>query len=676
MSTFKLPQPAPLWNHTPNEISVFTTELINEAKSLDDTVASICSADAKFSNVIAPLANLENKQQGLINQITFYQHVSADKKLRDASNEADAKLRAYNIEAGLRVDVFKAIDAVYQKYQSSKENSELDSESLKFLEKIHNQYKRNGLALEESQRKKVGELKDKLSKLSLKYSQNLSEETEGVLFLKEELKGVPSDVIENFEEINGKLKMTFKYPDVLPVMKYAQIEETRKKALKGDQNKCPENANILIEAVKLRAELANLLGYENYSQYVLEERMAKKPETVLNFLNDLKTKLMPLSKKELEKLKKMKSVETGNEESEYFIWDQRYFNNKMLENEYNVDDLKISEFFPMQNTIDKMLAIYEKIFKLKFIETKKEDTVAWHEDVKHFEVWKMDIIDSPEFVGHLYFDLHPRTGKYGHAANFGLIPGFIDMSTGKRNYPVTSLVCNFTKDTPSKPSLLKHNEVVTFFHELGHGIHDLMGNTKYSRFHGTSVSWDFVECPSQLLEYFCWEPAQLKFLSSHYETGEPLDDSLIESLVKSKNVNGAMFNLRQLHFGLFDMSLHTSTVDEIKNNKLNVYSLWNDMREEICGLSNGGEQFRGFGSFGHMMGGYASGYYGYLWSQVYAADVFYTNFKPDCMNVSKGVKYRDIILSRGGSKDEADNLKELLGREVEMTSFLKELGLA
>lgn len=671
MASTLVPPQTPLeWTHTPESILLQTEKLIAEARAMDDAIAAVPLEKATIDTVIKPYADLENRQAGLTNQLTFYQHVSANKDLRDASNEADAKFRKYGIEAGLREDVFRVINKVYE---TIKDDESLDKETKRFIEKVNKQYIRSGLSLPLETREKVKELKQQLSTLALKFSSNLSEETGSILFSKEQLDGVPKDVVDQFEKVEGKFKMTFKYPDLFPVLKYANDAQTRKAALIGDQSKCPENAGILIEAVKIRAQLAHLLGYNNFSEYILEERMAKDPKTVMNFLEDLKAKLRPLGEVELSKLKALKDKHTGKENESYNIWDQNYYNTKMLEQNYNVDELKISQYFPMNNTIAKMLSIYETIFNLKFVEIEKgsKGYNTWHEDVKQFQVWKKDDPQTPVFVGYLYFDLHPRTGKYGHAANFGLVPSYIDVQTGEKNYPSTSLVCNFTKDTPEKPSLLKHGEVVTFFHELGHGIHDLMGQTQYSRFHGTSVSWDFVEMPSQLLEYFCWDESMLKKLSCHYETGESLPDDLIKSLVASKNVNGALFNLRQLHFGLFDMALHTS-----KDGNVDVDKLWNDMREEICLISNGGITFKGYGSFGHLMGGYASGYYGYLWSNVFAADVFFTKFAKDPLNVQNGMDYRNKILARGGSRDEMDNLVDLLGRQPSSTSFLNELGLS
>lgn len=662
------PQPSPIWNHTPSMIKNETSKLLKEMKDLDDQLAKIPLDDANLENVFLPIARLENTHSGLINILSFYQHISPSKELRDSSNEADSKIRKFSIESGMREDVFKVVKSAFDKYKQNPN----DIETNKLVKKIYNDYKRNGLGLPFEKLQQVKLIKEKLSQLSIEYSSNLSEDESFISFTLNELNGVPNDVIKSFENFNENdqtfYKMTFKYPDILPVLKYAKSSETRKRAFLGDQNKVPKNSKILIDAVKLRFKLANTLGYKNFSDYILEDRMAKSRENVMNFLNDLKIKLAPLGEQEILKLKQFKSMDNNND-SKFYIWDQRYYNTKMLEQDYNVDDLKISEFFPLNSTINGMLSIYETIFKLKFIESKNFS--SWHEDVKQFQVWKTDDnLKTDNFVGYIYLDLHPRQGKYGHAANFGIIPGYTN-SIGERNYPVTSLVCNFTNDSNGKPALLKHNEVVTFFHELGHGIHDLMGLTKYSRFHGTSVAWDFVEMPSQLLEYFCWDKSILKNLSCHYETGESLPMDLIESIVNSKHVNGALFNLRQLHFGLFDMSLHSN-----QGENFDIDYLWNNLREEICLISNGEEVFHGYGSFGHMMGGYESGYYGYLWSQVFASDVFYSKFKENPLNVENGVKYRDMVLSKGGSCDESDLLNSFLGRNPSNAAFLQELGLS
>jgi metallopeptidase MepB len=321
--------------------------------------------------------------------------------------------------------------------------------------------------------------------------------------------------------------------------------------------------------------------------------MAKTPKTVLDFLGDLKGKLAAGGVKEIEHLLalKKKDHEARNLpfDGNYYLWDHRFYDRMLVEQEYSIDENAIAEYFPLTSTVAGMLRIFEELFGLVFVEltaedrkrissTGKAEDIAWHEDVIIFSVWD-DESEGNGFVGYLYLDLHPRPGKYGHAANFSLQPGFLKVD-GTRRYPATALVCNFSKPTDKKPSLLKHEEVVTLFHELGHGIHDLSGRTRYARYHGTSTVRDFVEAPSQMLENWCWTPSQLKSLSKHYESGQPIPDDLIEKLIATKHVNDNLFNLRQLHFGLFDMTVHTpKTHEELE--KLDVSKLYNELRVQI-----------------------------------------------------------------------------------------------
>jgi len=325
--------------------------------------------------------------------------------------------------------------------------------------------------------------------------------------------------------------------------------------------------------------------------------MAKTPKTVLDFLGDLKTRLAPGGVKEIAHLLELKKNDHEARglpfDGNYYLWDHRFYDRLMVEKEYSIDENAIAEYFPLRPTVAGMLNIFEELFGLAFVEltpedrarispTGKAEDITWHEDVTVFSVWD-DGSEGDGFVGYLYLDLHPRQGKYGHAANFNLQPGFLQKDGKARRYPATALVCNFSKPTPKKPSLLKHDEVVTLFHELGHGIHDLAGRCRYSRFHGTSTVRDFVEAPSQMLENWCWTPSQLRALSGHYETKAKIPDDLIEKLISTKHVNAALFNLRQLHFGLFDMSVHTAKTHEAIE-ALDLSKLYNDLRAEISGI--------------------------------------------------------------------------------------------
>ena len=551
-------------------------------------MAEVKPEDASFENIMLPMAVDEN-QGALENHIIgFYQSVSTNQELRDASTKAEEMMDDFSIESSMREDIYKLVEAALKK------GEKLDPESQRLLEKTHKAYIRSGLGLPAGpKRDRYKEIKKRISTLCIIFSKNLNEEVGGLWFTPAELEGVPKDVTALFAkgegENAGKLKMTFKYPDQIPTTKYAKNPATRKKAYIENENKLPQNIPIFREVILLRDEAARLLGYPNHAAYIIEDKMAKTPKTVDDFLGDLRTRLTQGGASEMEVLKALKKQELKSMGEDfdgyYFLWDHRYYNRMMLEQDFSLDQEKLSEWFPLETSIRGMLTIFETLFGMTFVEITGDDRsaisasgkggdIVWHPDVQVFSVWDSEDQGSG-FIGYLYLDLHPRPGKYGHAANFNLQPGFVQ-ENGTRRYPVTALVCNFSKPTPKKPSLLKHSEVTTLFHELGHGIHDLVSKTIYSHFHGTNVVRDFVEAPSQMLENWCWTPSQLKALSHHYSWLSPeyeaawreqagkdqpqpekqLPDELIENLIKTKHVNDALFNLRQLHFGIYDMTIH------------------------------------------------------------------------------------------------------------------------
>lgn len=669
---------SPAWTMTPDEIVNAAKDFIAEDTKFNDAIAAI--EHPTVANVLDATTAYENANTFRTNQVTFYKYVSPDKAVRDASTKAEVMLDEHEIEQGSRVDLFRVYNALWE--QIKDDPAATDPESYKVLEKIVKHYKRNGLGLPEATRDQVKKLKIELSNLATEFSTNTNEENGHVAFTKAELDGVPDLVLEQYETVAedgvDKYKVTFKYPDILPLMKYARNEDTRKRAHVRDTNKVPENADILDKMVRIRYQIAKLLGYNTYAEFVLEERMAKNQKNVMDFLDDLTHKLLPLGAKEIEKMLQFKNEDLAARglppQEGYYTWDHAFYNNLLLEKEYLVDDQKISEYFPLALTIDKMLGFYELLFDVKFVKVENPDpTTIWHEDVHKFAVYQNIKHGEPKgvFMGWILFDLHPREGKYTHAAQFGLRTAYTK-ADGSRAPSYAALVCNFTKPTKKKPSLLRHSEVVTFFHELGHGVHSLLSQTKHARFQGTHVPRDFVECPSQMLEFWTWSKNELKNLSSHYETGEPIPDDLIDQLILSKHVNSGLFNLRQLTYGLFDMNLHIID-DEDKLSKLDMKKLWNELRENVGLISHGGELNIGYSTFGHIAGGYESGYYGYLYSQVFATDIYYTHFKADPMNEESGLRYRDVILKPGGSKEILDILEELLGRPPNSDSFLQEI---
>ncbi|KAI9824067.1 MAG: hypothetical protein M1832_002135 [Thelocarpon impressellum] len=716
LSAKRPPQPPPRFTATPSSLIEEAKKLIQQSRHVqDEIVAEVTTESATFENVLVPLARDENHMSDGSHILCFYQAVSADQGLRNASTEAENLFNDFDIESAMREDVFVLVDAALKKEQA------LEPESRRLLEKTHKGFIRYGLGIPAGpERDRFKAIKKRLSVISTIFQKNLNEETEGIWFTPEDLRGVPEDVLSNLKkgdaEHAGKVFLSFKYPDLFPTLKYASNAWVRKQVMIDNENKCNQNVPLFREAVVLRDEAARLLGYPNHAAYVIEDKMAKTPKTVDDFLGDLRTRLGPGGKTELAHLQQLKKDdlksrgEEASDDGHYYIWDHRYYSRLMIEREYSVDQQKIAEYFPLQTTVVGMLKIFEQLFGLVFeelgpgqeldrlVEDGKVSDIIWHEDVKFFTVWD-DESEGGGFVGYLYLDLFPRDGKYGHAANFNIQPGYID-AEGKRHYPATALVCNFSKPTAKKPSLLKHDEVVTLFHELGHGIHDLVSRTIYSRFHGTNTVRDFVEAPSQMLENWCWTPSQLKALSQHYsylsteyedarkeeagagseQPAETMPDQLIESLVKTQHVNEALFNLRQLHLGIFDMTIHEPK-SHAEIEALKITELYNELRKEISQMDgpevSGAKSDWGHGqaTFGHLIGGYDAGYYGYLSSQVYSADMFFSVFEKNPMNPTEGRRYRHTVLERGGSQEEMKTLEDFLGREPNTEAFYRSLGL-
>lgn len=410
---------------------------------MDDVAAGVKPADATFGSVLLPLARDESVMALETHILGFYQAVSTDAKLRDASTEAEKLMDDFAIESAMREDLFGLVDAVVKAGEAEK----LDAESRKLLEKEHKDFVRNGLGIEKGdKRDRFKEIKKRLSQISIAFQKNLNEENGGLWFTREELEGVPEDVLgglkvgkeEDGKENVDKLRLSFKYPDLFPTLKYAKNPETRKKVMISNENKCNENVPLFREAVILRDEAARLLGYPNHATFRIEDKMAKTPETVDSFLGDLRKRLTAGGQKEIDVLKALKEEDLKSRspaqpfDGHYFLWDHRYYDNMMLEKNYQLDHQQIAEYFPLQTTIEGMFKIFEELFGLIFVEVTGEDRdkiavsgngkdIVWHDEVQVFSVWN-DEGEGNGFVGYLYLDLFPRDGKYGHAANFNLQP--------------------------------------------------------------------------------------------------------------------------------------------------------------------------------------------------------------------------------------------------------------
>ncbi|KAI5478751.1 metallopeptidase MepB [Pseudohyphozyma bogoriensis] len=652
------PTAPPSWSYTPQHLTSTIESTISTTRALIDSIVALPKDERTFETVFRPLALREGEAARESEPALFLQYVSTEKEVRDASVEGDKQMQDFGLDTDSRIDLYTALlDA---KEHTTSHNISLNAEEQRLMARMIRDRERNGLGLPEDKRTELLEVKKKINSLAIDFQRACNEEKGFLDLTQEELEGVPKSVMEGYEKTEKGYKVTYKTPDIIPVFKYANLPSTRKRAVLGYEGKTIQNVPVLAEIVRLRRQVAALLGWDTYAGYVLDVKMAKKPERVFE---DLETKLKPLGeaeKKKLLELKKSVHLERGwPVEEELWLWDYRYYDRLFVERELNLDEEALKSYFSVSKVVPTILDIYRTLLGVKFFKVPRDEKhggQTWHEDAEMYAVWDSKGEDETgEFLGYMHLDLFPRENKYGHAAVWGLIPGWT-AEDGTRNYPVVNMVANLAKATPTTPALMKHDSVVTFFHEFGHAFHGLCSKTQFARFHGTSVARDFVEAPSQMLEHWCWTKDQLKQMSSHYETGEPLSDELIANIIKSKNVNQGLFNLRQLFHGKYDMLVHTSKKDQ------DMTKLWVDLREKTSLVSTSGDA-----------GGYEAGYYGYLYSQAFSADMFKTVFKDDPMSPKNGAHYRKEILQPGGSREEMDSLVAFLGREPNNVAFLEDL---
>ncbi|GAA5998615.1 metalloendopeptidase [Rhodotorula paludigena] len=683
------PQPPvrpPTWtSFTAESIERTVADSLAKSDAFLDSLVALAPADRTFDSVVRPLALHSGYADRDLEPALFLQYVSADKALRDASVAADKRVNDWSLEALMRKDVY---DALLDAQRHTRDHAvQLNPEEQRLLDRLILERTRNGLGLDGDKRKKYLELKKRITTLEIEFQKNCNEEAGFMLFIKEELDGVPEDVISGYPvvEENGvqKYKVTHKTPDVFPLYKSAHLPSTRRRANLSYEAKTLQNVPLLREMVSLRNEAARLLGYANHAAWVLEIKMAKTPDAVDAFLADLEHKLRPLGLAERERLLALKREEhqrrglpKSADDDQFFLWDYRYYDRLFVERELDLDEDAVKQYFPVAHVVPAVLGIYKDLLGVEIIpvpRTRDAGGETWHAEADMYAVWEGNRAgEEGAFLGYMHLDLFPRENKYGHAAVFPLLPSFV-RDDGGREYPVVCMVANLAKPTPGSTPTMKHTDVVTFFHEMGHAYHGLLSKTQFAKFHGTAVARDFVEAPSQMLENWTWTPAELKRISSHSTTGAPLPDDLITKLIQSRNINQGLFNLRQIFFAKYDMLLHAPAegAPELSDDEMS--RLWCELREKTSLVTIGDEIVGGQSGFAHIAGGYSAGYYGYLWSQVFSADMFESVFAKDPMDRAAGQRYRREILQPGGSRDEMDSLVAFLGRKPTNDAFLKHL---
>ncbi|MFK7839842.1 MAG: M3 family metallopeptidase [Bdellovibrionales bacterium] len=565
--------------------------------------------------------------------------------------------------------LFARVKAVYDQ----KESLGLDTEQTTLLKDTYKSFVRGGALLNKEDKKALREINEELSTLGPSFMNNSSKSAESFEMIvdnEDDLSGLPDTAIEGAraaakeKDLDGKFRFTLDYPSYIPFVQYADNRKLREKMWRGFANRAWQddfdNSENIKRIVTLKDKRAKLLGYKDHATFVLEERMAKSPETVLVFLEKMKNAYKPMAEKELEELKAF--AKDAGLKDDLEPWDVGYYSEKLKQKRFEFSSEDLRPYFPLEPVLSGCFDHFSKLFGLKFNENNNYET--WHEDVKSFDLTDAD----GQFIGTLYADFFPRTGKKQGAwktayRNQGLFNGKIER-------PVIAIVCNFTKPTNDKPSLLTHGEVTTLFHEMGHATHALLSNVKYSSNPGTSVLWDFVDLPSQVQENWCYEKETLDMFAEHYETGEKIPTDLIQKLQAAKNFMGGWGGLRQTNFGYLDMGWHTcdpSTIDDVGEFEDKITEGLSLFPRLAGPMSS---------SFSHIFaGGYSAGYYSYKWAEVLDADTFEAFLENGLYDQKTANAYKDEILAKGGSEDPEILYRNFRGRNADPDALLRREGM-
>lgn len=592
-------------------------------------------------------------------------------EIEKISEEFSELITKFNNEITLDAEVFNRVKTVYD----NKEKENLNSEEMMVLTKMYKSFVRNGALLDENKKDTMRSIDEEISKLEIKFSENVRKSSNAFLMVvdsKEELVGLPESALEAASELatkkghDGKLAVSLDFPSYLPVMQYCENRELRKKLFEargkialGDEFDNKLNIKRMLE---LKEQRAKLLGYENHSYFTLEERMAKNPKTVMDFLHNLLDKSKSAAEADIKKLIDLKEELTGNRD--FKRYDQVFYTEILKKRELDIDDEVLKPYFKLENVIDGVFKIAEKLFEIKFKEVK--DLPTFHEEVKTFEVYNLD----NSFIGLFYADFFPRETKRPGAWMADIMPQ--GKMFGKVRHPHIHNTCNFTKPTATKPSLLTLDEVSTLFHEFGHGLHGLLSKCTHRNVAGTNVYWDFVELPSQVMENWVLEKECLDLFAFHYETGEKIPEELVQKIKASQQFMEGLGTLRQLSFGFLDMKLHNTKVSEITD----IIKFEDEAMADFSLLPKEGEASM-LCSFGHIFphGGYSSGYYSYKWAEVLDADAFEAFKENGIFHKETARKFKVNILEKGGSIDPMVLYKDFRGHEPSVEPLLKRAGL-
>ena len=647
--------PAIDWNLTPQQIASTCASAIQAAKGREHALVVNRMANT-FETVLVPLENLTADLNDNTVAQTFLFQVGLSKDVRDAA------LKCNNDESAFYTDL-SANPLLYQKVAAAKRSGTASAAADKKLLSLWlDNFKRSGASLPATKRAKFVKLSNQLTVLQNRFQQNLGNDNTTITITQAQAASLPADFVATFKKDGSNYIVPVNESTISEFLQNERDGAARKDmSIAYNNRQATVNTNLLEQAISVRDHLAHLLGYQTWAAYQLSDRMAGSPERVLKFLNDLDAKLLPKARENVATLTALKAKDVGDPNTRLETWDYSYYDNLLRKRQYAVDENEVRQYFPVQHTIDSVLNIYHTLLGVDFKQITPVN--AWAPDVLEYSVSDSR---TGRFIGLTYFDLYPRPGKYDHFANFGILPVRRD-ANGQDRAPIAAIVGNWPRPAPGRPALLSHDDVVTFFHEFGHNMAALLTTAPYETLSSGFVQ-DFVEAPSQMLENFVWQPSILKQISSNVTSAQPLPDDLIAAMVRAKYVNYAYATTQQIKYAVVDMRYHMS------GPHVDTTAVWYKLSDELTPMpATPGTHPQA--SFGHLMGGYDAGYYGYLWSLVYAQDLFTAFQTGGLENPVVGMRYRADILQPARTYDPDVLVKNFLGRPMNPNAFYEQFGI-
>ncbi|EPP2136206.1 oligopeptidase A [Vibrio alginolyticus] len=661
----------------PEHIKPAVEQAIADCRAKIDEVLQD-NAHPTWDSVIAPIEEADDRLSRIWSPVGHMNSVVNSEELREAYESCLPILSEYGTWVGQHKGLYEA----YKTIKASEEFATLTRAQQKTITDALRDFELSGIGLPSDEQHRYGEISKRMSELSSKFSNNVLDATMGWtkhITDEKDLAGMPESALAaakaaaEAKELDGYL-ITLDIPSYLPVMTYCDNQELRKEVYEAYVTRASDrgpnagkwdNSEIITEQLKLRHEISRMLGFNTYSEKSLATKMAETPDQVLGFLNDLATRAKPQGEREVEELRQFAKSEFGVEELN--VWDIAYYSEKQKQHLFQISDEELRPYFPESKVVSGLFEVLNRVFGMTVTEREGVDT--WHESVRFF-----DIFDAEGTLrGSFYLDLYAREHKRGGAWMDDCRGRRVTLS-GELQTPVAYLTCNFNRPVGDKPALFTHDEVVTLFHEFGHGIHHMLTQVDTGAVSGINgVPWDAVELPSQFLENWCWEEDALAFISGHYETGEPLPKAMLDKMLAAKNFQSAMGILRQLEFGLFDFTLHTEYDPEVGARVLETLA---KVKEKVA-VVPAVEWARFSHSFGHIFaGGYSAGYYSYLWAEVLSSDAYSRFEEEGIFNKEAGLSFLNNILEMGGSEEPMELFKRFRGREPQIDALLRHSGIA